>query len=179
MKQKDIALATRTLILEAACRVVLNKGVNALTLDSTAREAGVSKGGLLYHFPSKNSLITGMLERLISTFDLALDQELAKNNGNWLSAYVKVSMMTDPTYDQLSSALIAAIANEPELLKPLQDRFSEWQKRAEEYASSPEIGTLIRLAMDGLWISDLMGFAPPTPALRKKLLRVLLEMIEQ
>lgn len=179
MKQKDIALATRTGILDAACRVVLNKGVNALTLDSTALEAGVSKGGLLYHFPNKNSLIEGMIERLISAFDLAIEQELVKTDGNWLTAYVNVLFAGDPEHDQLSAALFAAIANNPELLKPLQDRFVEWQKKAEASAPSPEVGTLIRLAMDGVWIADLLDFAPPTPALRKKMLKVIMEMLEQ
>jgi AcrR family transcriptional regulator len=179
MKQKEIALATRMGILDAACRVVLDKGVSALTLDATAQEAGVSKGGLLYHFPSKNSLIEGMIERLIRAFDLALERELAKNNGDWLVAYINASFVSDPDYNQLSSALSAAIANNPELLKPLQDHFVEWQKKAEASAPSPEVGTIIRLTMDGLWLSDLLGFAPPTPAMRKKMLKVLMEMIKK
>jgi len=179
MKQKDITLATRMGILDAACRVVLNKGVSALTLDSAAQEAGVSKGGLLYHFPSKNSLIEGMIERLIRAFDLALERELAKNNGDWLAAFITASFVSDPDYNQLSSALSAAIASNPELLKPLQDHFVELQKKAEASAPSPQMGTIIRLAMDGLWLSDLLGFAPPTPAMRKKMLKVLMEMINK
>jgi AcrR family transcriptional regulator len=179
MKQKDIALATQTEILDAACRVVLDKGVNALTLDATALEAGVSKGGLLYHFPSKDSLIEGMIERLIHAFDSALERELVKTDGDWLAAYLNVSFISDPHYNQLSTALFAAIANNPTLLKPLQDHFVEWQKKAEETAPSPDVGTIIRLAMDGLWVSDLMGFAPPSPAMRKKLLKVLMEMLKK
>jgi hypothetical protein len=40
-------------ILDAAERVVLRDGVTHLTLDAVAAETGISKGGLLYHFPSK------------------------------------------------------------------------------------------------------------------------------
>jgi len=178
MKQSDIALATRTAILDSACRVVLDRGVNALTLDSAALEAGVSKGGLLYHFPNKNRLIEGMIERLVSAFDLALERELARYNGNWLSAYIHASFVSDPKYSQLSTALFAAIAGDPKLLKPLQDHFLKWQRKAEESAPSPEMGTIIRLAMDGLWVSDLLGFAPPPPAMRKKMLKTLLEMMK-
>jgi AcrR family transcriptional regulator len=39
--------------------LVLTKGVNALTIDAVARTAKLSKGGVLYHFPSKESLIAG------------------------------------------------------------------------------------------------------------------------
>ena len=43
----------RQAILEAAERVVTEAGAAHLTLDAVAGKAGVSKGGLLYHFPSK------------------------------------------------------------------------------------------------------------------------------
>ncbi len=53
MKQREISSAKRLLILDAASRVVLDKGASALTLESVAEQAGISKGGLLYHFPTK------------------------------------------------------------------------------------------------------------------------------
>src|SRR5476651_2729859 len=57
-------LDTRTRVLDAAEAIVRAKGVAGLTLDAAAREAGVSKGGLLYHFASKEALLTGLLARL-------------------------------------------------------------------------------------------------------------------
>ena len=39
------------------------KGVAKLTLEAVAKEAGVSKGGLLYHFSNKEALIEGMIVR--------------------------------------------------------------------------------------------------------------------
>lgn len=47
----------RTTILQVACRLVRKLGASHLTLDAVAKEAGVSKGGLLYHFPTKEALI--------------------------------------------------------------------------------------------------------------------------
>ena len=43
---------TRKSILEAASRVTAREGALNLTLEAVAKEAGVSKGGLLYHFPA-------------------------------------------------------------------------------------------------------------------------------
>ncbi len=179
MKQKDISSATRTGILDAANKIVLNKGVSALTLESAAREAGVSKGGLLYHFPNKNSLIKGMVEHLISAFESALERELLKSEGDWLAAYIRASFQDTPEHDKISGALFAAVANEPDLLKPLQERFVEWQQKSEELAPTPEIGTIIRLALDGLLISDLLEFAPLSPAARKKMLDALIELAKK
>ena len=44
------ATDTRRRLLDAATAVVRRDGARALTLDAVAAEAGVSKGGLLYHF---------------------------------------------------------------------------------------------------------------------------------
>ena len=49
--------SARERILEAAERVITEVGAAHLTLDAVAQAAGVSKGGLLYHFPSKESLL--------------------------------------------------------------------------------------------------------------------------
>jgi AcrR family transcriptional regulator len=76
MKQKDISSATKIAILDAASKVILDKGVEALTIDAVAQEADISKGGLFYHFPSKKNLIEGMINRLISEIDSLLEAEL-------------------------------------------------------------------------------------------------------
>ena len=177
MKQKTISATTRKSILEAANKIVLEQGVRTLTLESTAREAGVSKGGLLYHFPNKKSLIKGMVDKLISGFETMLEQELLKSDGNWLVAYVRASFQPPAEHNQISGALVAAIAIEPELLKPLQERFDEWQEKCEQLAPTPEIGTIIRLALDGMLISDLLDFAPLAQEARQNLIDTLIEMV--
>ena len=54
----------REKVLDAFETVLLAEGERGATLDATAREAGVSKGGLLYHFASKEALVAGLLERM-------------------------------------------------------------------------------------------------------------------
>lgn len=164
------------MILDAANRVILDNGTNALTLDSVAKQAGVSKGGLLYHFPNKESLIKGMIEQFIDEFDIAIEKKLQKNGGDWLKAYIHASFESNPDREQISCALFAAFANNPDLLEPLRKKFVEWQKKIEANAISPEVGMIIRLTLDGLWLSDLIGFAPPAFSLRKKILNGLLEL---
>jgi AcrR family transcriptional regulator len=179
MKQKDISSTTQMAILDAASKVVLDKGAEALTLDAVAQEAGLSKGGLLYHFPSKKSLIEGMINRLIAGVDSSLVEELAKSGGDYLTAYIRASFRSNPERDKISCALFAAIANQPELIKPLQARFFKMQSEIAAAAATPEIGTIIRLALDGLWLSDLFGFAPPAPELREKMLSTLLAIAKR
>ena len=54
---------TRDALLDAADHIVASRGVARLTLEEVAREAGVSKGGLLYHFKSKDALTEAMIGR--------------------------------------------------------------------------------------------------------------------
>lgn len=72
---------TRERILAAACRLVREEGVGRLTLDAVSRASGVSKGGLLYHFPSKEDLIAGMVQYLADRFDAELEREWERESG--------------------------------------------------------------------------------------------------
>jgi len=80
---------------------------------AVAQEAGISKGGLFYHFPSKKNLIEGMISRLISEIDSLLEVEMVKSGGNFLPAYIRTSFATNPEWTKLSCALIAAVWRSP------------------------------------------------------------------
>lgn len=54
---------TRDRILDALRSLLARGGAAEATLENVAAEAGVSKGGLLYHFPSKDALFHGLVER--------------------------------------------------------------------------------------------------------------------
>lgn len=61
MAKKPVA---RDAILDAFEELLIQAGERSATLDAVATRAGVSKGGLLYHFPKKHVLITALFERL-------------------------------------------------------------------------------------------------------------------
>lgn len=56
--------SARDRVLDAYETLLIEQGPGAATLDGVAATAGVSKGGLLYHFASKDALVTGLLDRL-------------------------------------------------------------------------------------------------------------------
>ena len=168
---------TREAILDAANRTLTAKGAEGFTLDAVAQETPVSKGGLLYHFPSKNSLIEGMITRSIARVDEALAQELENSGGDYLPAYIRASFRTTVEPEQVSRAMFSAIAGDAHLLQPLREHFERMQKEITAAAPSEEAGTLIRLCMDGLWYAEMYSFAPPDPGLRQRLQETLLELV--
>jgi AcrR family transcriptional regulator len=157
----------------------VEQGAENFTLETVALEAGVSKGGLLYHFASKNALITGMMERSMALVDAALEEELVRSDGDYLTAYIRASFRTTADPAQVSRAIQAAIVRDPALLNPLRERFERMQREISQRASSPELGLLVRLAMDGLWYSELYQFAPPDGEQRRALQSLLLKIAKE
>ncbi|OAB38217.1 hypothetical protein PMSD_07580 [Paenibacillus macquariensis subsp. defensor] len=80
--------------MSAASFIVNNHGGEKLTLEAVAKEAGVSKGGLLHHFPNKKALIKGMLEELTHDY-ISEVQDKASNaatdDGKWTRAYIEAT----------------------------------------------------------------------------------------
>ena len=90
MNQQSKSDQTRNAILDAANRVLVEQGAERFTLESVAAEACVSKGGLLYHFASKNALITGMMERSMALVDAALEEELVRSDGDYVLSLIHI-----------------------------------------------------------------------------------------
>ncbi len=180
MAKRATSETTRRQILHAAAHVIQTQGTEALTLEAVALAAGVSKGGLLYHFPGKSALIGGMIEHVLAAFDAALAEEEAREQGpqagSWLRAYLRATFTPAGQQLELTSGLLAAVAADPTLLAPLQARYAIWQHRAETDGLDPAKATVVRLALDGLWIADLLRFAPPHDQLREDVRNMLLAL---
>ena len=58
--------SNRDVILDAAEQLVASEGAARLTFDALGQATGISKGGLLYHFASKDKLLEAMLERMVA-----------------------------------------------------------------------------------------------------------------
>lgn len=174
---------TRKALLDAANRIVQQRGVEHLTLELTAEEAGISKGGLLYHFPSKEALIKGMiqyyLERFTDDFNAAAQQGGPAAPGSWTRAYLHTTYEDYQRSPSMSSGLLAAVATNPALLSPMQQTFAEWVRLLEQDGIDPTTAQIIRLAVDGLWMVELFGLAPPDAEMRGKVFAALNAMIDQ
>lgn len=165
---------TRERILAAAEDVVLTDGVAKLTLEKAAARAGVSKGGVLYHFPSRAALVSAMVGRLAEQFDTALRDELTGTGpGALVRAYIQECFTPardegEQRSEQIGAAVVAAMASEPHLLDPLREAFARWQRQIVTDGVDPARATIARLASDGLWLCELFGFAGLTPELREQ-----------
>ncbi|WP_371371884.1 TetR/AcrR family transcriptional regulator [Sporomusa aerivorans] len=151
---------TKQKILRAAAQIINSAGVMALTLEAVAKEARISKGGLLYHFPSKDALMKGMNDYLLQRF-VAEVEDAAKQDpveeGKWTRAYTSVTFRQLDDEIDINVAFLAAAATNPDLLRAMAKQMQALQAHIENDHIDPIISTVIRLAVDGMYFNQLYG----------------------
>lgn len=168
-------------LLTAASEIVKEEGVAKLTLEAVAQRAGVSKGGLLYHFPSKEALIKGMVEDWTNNYFESVIKLVNNDNkeiGKWSRAYIK-STFSDLDNNNLNSALIAAMFINPDLLDEFRQKYDRLHTKLINEGIDPVKVTIARLSMDGLWFSEIFGMATLNEGLKKQVINELLNMIQE
>jgi AcrR family transcriptional regulator len=170
---------TKRRLLDAAAVVVRRDGAKSLTLDAVAAEAGVSKGGLLYHFKTKRDLLDAMLEGWVEEFGTEI--AAAEEGKGFAHGYVKASDMSGWAAGERATefGLLAAMVDEPATLEGVRARYAAWQDQLAAQAADPVDATVARLAADGLWLNDLLGLAPPAGELRKRVMERMLRLATQ
>jgi AcrR family transcriptional regulator len=153
-RQPDV---TQRRLLDVAEEIVGEAGVGALTLDAVAKRAGVSKGGLLHHFPSKQALLAAMVETMADRFMRVADGFGADDpepGGRGARAYVRTAVNEPEAEIRRWAALSAAFLSDPALLDGWRERLREVRARDREECADPIAALVARLAADGLWLAD-------------------------
>ena len=174
-------------ILDAAESVAAEDGAAHLTLDAVAERAGVSKGGLLYNFPSKEALLEAMLDRHMHRLEGKQRQAfdaLPAGPGRLLKALVLAASGPCPERNKHSGcATLAALANNPRLLEPVR---AAHRRRLERLtASSGDEGlpfertAVISLAVDGLCLLEILQISPYRPEERQRIVDDLLRLVDE
>lgn len=79
-RTKEEAQQTRESLIAVAERLFLEKGVAKTSLVDIAKEAGVTRGAIYWHFEDKDSLFCAMHEQVKLPFDLMIEEAIAKDD---------------------------------------------------------------------------------------------------
>lgn len=152
----------RQRILEAAAEVASEKGGTQFTLETVAERAGVSKGGLLYHFRSKELLMKGLLENLVDTIEnrlVEVSEQVPTDPENTPFLPVLARILAAGEFREsrhLNHALITAAVAHPEMIGELRPRFLEQYRKVQKH----EDALVLFLAIEGLVFLETMGLSP-------------------
>jgi len=147
---------TRQKILNAATELAKMEGSAHLSLDAVAARAGISKGGLLYNFPTKAALLKALVQQYIDDFRAALEERLGKGSDSLAAEYFAVVMEELQKATPPPSGLLAAMAEDPELLAPIRTFNREMLDRMKSAGEHHSI-LLIFLALEGLRCHKVFG----------------------
>jgi AcrR family transcriptional regulator len=170
----------RERMLRAAQAVVVDVGAAHMTLDQVSAAAGVSKGGLLYHFPTKEALIQALIESYIAGFQAALSRERARQRDGPLReirAHIAAGAKRDAGTKQLGAALLLASAHDPKLLAPARREFRRIFRQYDAAGGNSERAAEIALACDGLRMLELLGLMPYNGRRRAAMIRHMLRLV--
>ncbi|GGP23016.1 TetR/AcrR family transcriptional regulator [Silvimonas iriomotensis] len=154
---------SRLKAIKAALAILTRDGVGALTFDALASESGLSKGGLLHQFSTKEELLGALLdyrqqfikETVYSQAAEVSDQEPVLHGH--LSALKGLSGgETKP----VNLSFLAALVQAPELLQQVLDDHAEALTQIRSEATDADVASLRWLAASGLMFMDLLGWVP-------------------
>ncbi len=91
----------REAVLDAAMAVVLDDGLESLTIARLARALGVAGGALYRYFPGKDAVVVALQERAVASFREVLEEDLSR-----ASAHAKETGASE----QVTALLLAAVA---------------------------------------------------------------------
>lgn len=159
----------RAQLIDSARRLALENGLGAVGLEAVAADAGVTKGGLLHHFPSKQALVDGVFQHLLGEFEADLNASMANDPevfGRFTRAYVRA--VFDPGGQAQWSPLWIATLTDPQLRRT----WGEWfNARLARHAETGPVFETARFAADGVWLGSMFGVSPESPsALERQLI---------
>ena len=154
--------SARDRVLDAYETLLIEAGPAAATLDAVAAAAQVSKGGLLYHFASKDALAAGLLHRLRERSAADADAIRAAPEGG-TAYYLRTSAPGGAIPGGLTRTYLASLrvadgsavrdamaAVDADALAALRDQLGD-----------PVLAWLVQLVGDGLYLRTLIGTPLP------------------
>jgi AcrR family transcriptional regulator len=149
----------RDRILDAYTDLVVTTGPETVTLDAVATAAGVSKGGLLYHFGSREALLDGLLDRARELTEADLARACAADEG--VARYYLRTSFSDPAAGspvyRATVAMIKLSTTEPRAAEVTRRCMTGWRDALTEELGDPLAADLIAGLGDGIYLRAIVG----------------------
>ncbi len=152
--------------LDAVEKIVRECGIAGLTLGAVADEIGVSKGGLLHHYCSKDALVDAVLQRTADFWRLAVANALGSGppgSGRLARVLVETFLIDpndwEPQCKRSAAAMMILLIQNPRLSNPLQSIYSELIQMLTDDGLPRGMGDCILASIDGVWMQWVTGLA--------------------
>ncbi|MGD9842560.1 MAG: TetR/AcrR family transcriptional regulator [Steroidobacteraceae bacterium] len=164
--------ASKEKVLQAAERIVQRQGAGSLTYDQLVKDSGVSRGGITYHFPTKQQLLQALIVRDMEQWE-AMEKSLTPKLQNQQAAELIGSMRAltrkSEAQKRFVSGMLSAITYDQELLAPVREM--NQQHYGKQKGTPKEIDMMIlELAAAGVFWQDITRCHVMDEVVRKKVI---------
>lgn len=145
--------AARDKVLDAFVSILISEGERAATMDAVAARAGVSKGGLLYHFASREAMVDGLLERLaeMGREDVARMRSAPEGAVHY---YLRTSDVSDSEFNTLFIACTRLTQESGQRARgALAELEAAWLEALTDEIGDPARAKVVQLIGDGLYFN--------------------------
>lgn len=176
--------SSRDKLLDAAADLVTREGVQNLTIEAVAAAADVTKGGLIYHFKTRDDLLAALIERMVQEWDLPPHPQHARPDADG-SLKVLLTGLTDVTFDmseerrRLLTNMLAAASSHPHLLGPVQALYARVYEGISQYGPQAGQAMILAAATDGIALLELLNLHRFTPQQRQAMREALESAIRE
>lgn len=147
------APTTSQRLIDAYEDILINEGERSATLDAIAVRAGVSKGGLTYHFKSKDELAQALFQRLrdLVEADLAVMRAEPERAATY---YIKSSLEIASPLERCNMAVTRlAQGSHPEANELLAECRTQWFTVLVDAIGNEDMVHLVMLLGDGIYFN--------------------------
>lgn len=158
-KRKKMPEQTQQKILEIAIQRIALSGVDGMSLQYVANQAGITKGGLLHHFPNKESLVRATIEHALSIIDTVLDRHIEQDPvayGCLTRAYLYITLNKTVDIAPFWNAFSMVMLTDQTFSDLWHDWFEARLVQHENTDGAIEL-QIVRYAADGLWLTQFIG----------------------
>ena len=157
-------------IIECATVLACSEGIVNISIQKVATMAGVTKGGLLHHFPSKRHLLEALYEAIIAQAEANIMTHIGNDReyGCFTRAYIRGmsgGLKDNPKTPQATLSML--------LDSELCSVWKAWlTKKIETYkdTDSGEWLEMLRYSADGIWLSASVGILEDFADIQKRLI---------
>ena len=153
-------------VLDAAESLVMRQGIGSLTMDAVAAEGGMSKGGVMHHFRSKDALVEALVSRRLDLIESGLAQHRDGLPDGRARTLLGMALYGGEQYadDQgFPRALLVAAVENPQALGRFKALFADTMGAVAAEAGGRNLDTLLLFAVMGLLLTKTLGIGDLPP----------------
>lgn len=158
-KKKKEPIENRKLILEAAIELANTLELSQISFDALSKKCGLSKGGIIHHFPSKEAIFDTLFKENFEEYQNWVKEELASEDlPNPAIALMRVTIRkcNDESYRKLMKTIYKCLVNNDHYCTLWNEWFSN--NIMKDLDENKEIKTLLgTMVAMGIWNMNTLG----------------------